>query len=377
MKKIIVLALLTLTTFSLSFGIRAETVAYKFNFEVPYEKKSWGSKPKDGEAERASAMAAGVVWKKHLGRVSEDLLIRYEAPDVRRKIENQLDEIITFEKGPPQVKIDEKRQVIIVRGWGHVHVNMLAKFGSDATRADKSFAQIPIGFLILPREEKSTTQFDDQRESTETATSRSMQESAMRLDVTGEASNASGNAIIGEKNTVEISVSNSGSVTRIAEDTEYKIGDVQVVSKGLTSFFNRAGFNKISNYSVISGFCGGPNPDLVMESIVDRSSGDIPQDLLVGVLEAVRSDCYKGQFFISGTIDVDSIRKEQGIWLASALINIEVLDVRGFPSTFASVQSERATGRGPSPKIAKTDAVNNAIEIIGGEIRTAFSNSIQ
>ena len=361
----------------LSVTVAAETVSYRFGYVVTYEKKSFGSSPKDGELDRALGMARQEIWNKHLKSVSEDKLIRYEAPDVREKIESRFDEIVSLE-GEARVQIDEKKEVFKISGRGEVNVTLLSTIASSGTRSDKSFSDLVIGFMVLPRLQKVVTTFDVEREATETATSRTMQESAMRVEVAGEASNSSGNAIVGEKNTAEISVSNSGSTTSIAQDADYVIGDVRQVTNNLNSFFTRAGF-QATNYAEIAAYCGGPNPDLVMEAIVDRNSGDLPMNLKKGVFDATTDkNCLNGEFFIMGTIDIDSIAMVQGLWEANAAVNVEVFDLtKRIPRSFATVQSVRASGSGRTQDVAKFKAVENATEIIGSEIRTAFTNLVQ
>lgn len=377
MKKLVLSILFALSLFSLPMAVLAESVSYRFGYVVPYEKKSFGSSPKDGEVQRALAMARQEVWKKHLKSVSEDKLIRYEAPDVREKIESRFDEVVSLD-GEPRVQIDEKKKVFKISGRGEINVTLLSTIASSGTRSDKSFSDLVIGFMVLPRLQKSVTTFDVEREATETATSRTMQESAMRVEVTGEASNSSGNAIVGEKNTAEVSVSNSGSTTSIAQDAEYVIGDVRQVTNNLNSFFARAGF-QATNYVEIAGYCGGPNPDLVMEAIVDRNSGDLPMNLKKGVFDATSDkNCLNGEFFIMGTVDIDSIAMVQGLWEANAAVNVEVFDLtKRIPRSFATVQSVRASGSGRTQDVAKFKAVENATEIIGSEIRTAFTNLLQ
>lgn len=377
MKKMFASFVLVLISLGLPITVAAESVSYRFGYVVPYEIKSFGSSPKDGERQRALAMARQEVWKKHLNDVSEDKLIRYESPDVREKIKSRFDEIVSL-VGEPRVQVDTKEKVFKISGRGEVNVTLLATIASSGTRSDKSFSDLVIGFMVLPRLQKSVTTFDVEREATETATSRTMQESAMRVEVTGEASNSSGNAIVGEKNTAEVSVSNRGSTTSIAQDADYVIGDVRQVTNNLNSFFTRSGF-QATNYAEIAAYCGGPNPDLVMEAIVDRNSGDLPMNLKKGVFDATTDkSCLNGEFFIMGTIDIDSIAMVQGLWEANAAVNVEVFDLtKRIPRSFATVQSVRASGSGRTQDVAKFKAVENATEIIGSEIRTAFTNLLQ
>jgi hypothetical protein len=102
-------------------------------------------------------------------------------------------------------------------------------------------------------------------------------------------------------------------------------------------------------------------------------------NLKKGVFDATTDkNCLNGEFFIMGTIDIDSIAMVQGLWEANAAVNVEVFDLtKRIPRSFATVQSVRASGSGRTQDVAKFKAVENATEIIGSEIRTAFTNLLQ
>lgn len=376
--KIVTITLVALASMlSIAPTVLAETISYKFSYSVPYEKKGFNSKPKDGELERAIGLANEEIWKIHQRNLSADKLKRYESPDVREKIKSRLDEIVSI-KGSPQIKVDTKAMVIQVGGRGLVNTTLLETIGSDGTRSDRSFSDLVIGFMVLPRLQKSATTFDVEREATEGASSKTMQEAAMRLQAEGDSSNVSANAVVGEKNAVEITARSSGQSTRISQDAEYIIGDVRQVTNGLNSFFTGAGF-QANNYVDIAAYCGGPSSDVVMEAIVDRSSGDLPGNLRKGVFDATTdSGCLGGQYFILGTIDVDSISMVQGKYEASAIVNVEIFDLtRRIPRSLATIKSIREGGEGRTQDIAVSNAIDNATTRSGAEIQAAFINSIE
>jgi hypothetical protein len=366
---------ISLFSFVLSAQVIAETLSYRFELTVPYEKKGFGSDPKDGEMERALELALEEVWNRHRGSVSENILRQYETPENKVKIASRLDEIVSFQ-GSPATRVDKKARVIKIGGRGLVNTTLInAMIGGGGSQ---DLANIPMGFLILPRLQKTVTTYDVEREQTEGASAKQMQEQAMRLELSGDASNVSGNAVVGEKRAAEITTRSGGSTTRTVRDADYIIGDVRQVTNGLDSFFTRSGF-QASNYSDIAAYCGGPDADLVMSSIVERSSGDIPGDLRRDIFEAARDPkCLAAQFFIEGTIDVDSIRvNAQGNLQASAILNIKVTDLRAMlPKSFATIRSIEVNGSGPTEDVAIRDAIDNAALRSGEQILAAFQNNL-
>ena len=344
-----------------------------FSYIHTYEKSGFSSKPKSDDIDAALGKATLEIWAAYLRGISPEMLRIYENPDIRAQIQNRLAEIVSIE-GAPQIETDTDRRIIQVSGRGVIDAGLLDVIATSGTKNDKSFQDIALGFMILPREGDEVISAGPIEESTVSGTSRKMQEGSLRTEVSGDAANMSANAVTGEKTAAEISTRSSSSTTVVDDSIVYKIGNVVQVTNGMNSFFTGAGFTA-SPYDLIAEYCGGPSNDVVMNAIVERNSGDLPGKLKRAVMDAAK-EC-DSEFFISGTIDVDTPIMVQGEYDTNAIINIEVLDLSTrIPRTFATIQSVPVKGFGETKQEAKRDAVKNAIKISGDRIVAAFSAAL-
>ena len=72
----------------------------------------------------------------------------------------------------------------------------------------------------------------------------------------------------------------------------------------------------------------------------------------------------RGQFFVLGTIDIDSIEVRQGFTNASAIINVQVFDLsRKIPKRIASIDSVRRDGEGSTEDKAVSNAISAATSL--------------
>ena len=84
-----------------------------------------------------------------------------------------------------------------------------------------------------------------------------------------------------------------------------------------------------------------------------------------------------GQYFVLGTIDIDSIELKQGITHASAIVNVQIFDLsRKIPKRIASIDSVRRDGEGSTQDKAVSNAISKATGLAGSEIVSAFANRL-
>lgn len=349
---------------------------YRFAYSVPYKPATFSKKPKPEQIQSAIDLASTEVWKKFLLSVPQAELIRYDDPENKAKIESRFSEIVSL-VGEPQIRIDEDKKIIQVGGRGVVNVELVKVIAGESTRNNAQNAEIAIGFLILPRLQQSVTSFDTVRESVSSSTSRDMNENVLKEEISGDSQGVAERIVEGNKAASERVTRESGSSTRMAQESEYTLGNVVQVTGALSEVFNNAGFDAY-DYADIAANCGGPSSDLVMAAILDRKTGDLPGDMRKGMFDATRDQgCLAGEFFILGTIDIDSIELKQGITHASAIVNVQIFDLsRRIPKRIASIDSVRRDGEGSTEDKAISNAISKATELAGGEIVSAFANRL-
>ena len=362
--------------FIMGAGPVANAQEYKFAYSVPYKSANFSKKPKSEDLQAAIDEAASEVWKKFLLSVPQAELIRYDDPANKAKIEARFDELVTL-SGEPQVRIDERKKIIQVGGRGIINVTLLRVIVGESTRSNQTNSEIAIGFLVLPRLQQAVTSFDTERESATSSTSRDMSENVVSEEISGSSSGVTERVVEGTKTATENVERNSGSSTRLAQEAEYRIGNVVQVTGALSEVFNTAGFDAY-DYADIAANCGGPSSDNVMSAILDRATGDLPGAMRKGVFDATRDDgCLGGQYFVLGTIDIDSIELKQGITHASAIINVQIFDLsRKIPKRIASIDSVRRDGEGSTEDKAVSNAISKATSLAGNEIVSAFANRL-
>ncbi len=349
---------------------------YKFAYSVPYKSANFSKKPKSEDIQAAIDKAASEVWKKFLLSVPQAELIQYDDPSNKARIEARFDELVTL-SGEPQVRIDEGKKIIQVGGRGIINVTLLRVIVGESTRSDQTNSEIAIGFLVLPRLQQAVTNFDTERESASSSTGREMSENVVSEEISGSSSGVTERVVEGTKTATENVERNSGSTTRLAQEAEYRIGNVVQVTGALSEVFNTAGFDAY-DYADIAANCGGPSSDNVMSAILDRATGDLPGAMRKGMFDATRDDgCLGGQYFVLGTIDIDSIELKQGITHASAIINVQIFDLsRKIPKRIASIDSVRRDGEGSTEDKAISNAISKATSLAGSEIVSAFGNRL-
>ncbi|QGG80193.1 hypothetical protein GH975_06230 [Litorivicinus lipolyticus] len=360
----------------LGFGSVASAQEYKFAYSIPYKPALFSKKPKPEDLQAAIDNAASEVWSQFLLSVPQAELIQYDEPSNKQKIEARFDELVTISAGP-QVRVDEKKKIIQVGGRGIVNVTLLRVIVGGDTRSNPVTSEIAIGFLVLPRLQQSVTSFDAEREKVTSSTGRQMSENVLSEEVSGSASGVTERTVEGAKTATESVERTSGSSTRVSQEAEYRVGNVVQVTGALSEAFNNAGFDAY-DYSDIAANCGGPSSDVVMSAILERASGDLPGAMRKGVFDATRDDgCLAGEFFVLGTIDIDSIELKQGIVHASAIVNVQIFDLsRRIPKRVASIDSVRRDGEGTTEDKAVSNAISKATGLAGAEIVSAFANRL-
>lgn len=368
--------LVIVSFFIMGAGSVAIAQEYKFAYSVPYKSANFSKKPKSEDLQAAIDKAASEVWKKFLLSVPQAELIQYDDPSNKAKIEARFDELVTL-SGEPQVRIDEGKKIIQVGGRGIVNVTLLRVIVGESTRSNQTNSEIAIGFLVLPRLQQAVTSFDTERESATSSTGRDMSENVVNEEILGSSSGVTERVVEGTKTATEKVERNSGSSTRLAQEAEYRLGNVVQVTGALSEVFNTAGFDAY-DYADIAANCGGPSSDNVMSAILDRATGDLPGAMRKGVFDATRDDgCLGGQYFVLGTIDIDSIELKQGVTHASAIINVQIFDLsRKIPKRIASIDSVRRDGEGSTEDKAISNAISKATSLAGNEIVSAFANRL-
>ena len=356
--------------------ISVSATEVRFAYSVPYKPATFSKKPKPEDLKAAIGLASKEVWKKFLLSVPQAELIRYDDPSNKQKIEARFDEIVTL-KGEPQIRIDENNKVIQVGGRGVVNVTLVNVIVGESTRSNRINSEMVIGFLILPRIQLSAKSFDGSRETSSSSTGRDMSERVLKEEIKGDSQGVSERIIEGNKTAAEQVERSSGSTTRVSQESEYGLGNVVQVTGALSEAFNNAGFDAY-DYADIAANCGGPSSDLVMEAILERQSGDLSGKMRKGMFDATRdNDCLAGQFFVLGTIDIDSIEVRQGFTNASAIINVQVFDLsRKIPKRIASIDSVRRDGEGSTEDKAVSNAISAATSLAGDQILAAFANRL-
>ena len=362
--------------FLIGAGSLATAQEYKFAYSVPYKSANFSKKPKTEDVQAAIDQAASEVWKKFLLSVPQAELIQYDDPSNKTKIEARFNELVTL-SGEPQVRVDEKKKIIQVGGRGIVNVTLLRVIVGESTRSNQANSEIAIGFLVLPRLQQSVTSFDTERESVTSNTGRDMRENVIKEEISGSSSGVTERSVEGSKTAAEIVERSSGSSTRVSQDAQYRVGNVVQVTGALSEVFNTAGFDAY-DYSDIAANCGGPSADIVMSAILERATGDLPGAMRKGMFDATRDDgCLAGQFFVLGTIDIDSIELKQGFTHASAIVNVQIFDLsRKIPKRIASIDSVRRDGEGTTEDKAISNAISKATGNAGSEIVSAFANRL-
>lgn len=349
---------------------------YKFAYSVPYKSANFSKKPKTEDLQAAIDIAPSEVWKKFLLSVPQAELIQYDDPSNKIKIEARFDELVTL-SGEPQVRVDEEKKIIQVGGRGIVNVTLLRVIVGESTRSNQSNSEIAIGFLVLPRLQQSVTSFDTERESVTSNTGRNMSENVVSEEMSGSASGVTERTVEGAKTATETVERSSGSSTRVSQEAQYRLGNVVQVTGALSEVFNTAGFDAY-DYSDIAANCGGPSADSVMSAILERATGDLSGTMRKGMFDATRAEgCMAGQYFVLGTIDIDSIELKQGITHASAIVNVQIFDLsRIIPKRIASIDSVRRDGEGTTEDKAISNAISKATGLAGSEIVSAFANRL-
>jgi len=349
----------------------------RFSYSVPYKSDFLSKKPKPEDLKAALDLASREVWKKFLLSVPQAELIRYDDASNKQKIEARFDEIVTL-KGEPQVRIDEKNKIIQIGGRGVVNEKLVDVIIDDKSTRDKRInSETVIGFLVLPRKQLSATSFDGSRETSNSSTGRDMSERVLKEEIKGDSQGVSERIIEGNKTATERVERSSGSTTRVAQESEYGLYPPGQVTGALSQAFTDAGFDAYE-YKDIAANCGGPSSDQVMEAMLERQSGDLSGKMRKGMFDATRDkDCLGGQFFILGTIDIDSIEVRQGFTNASAIINVQIFDLsRKIPKRIASIDSVRRDGEGSTEDKAVSNAISAATSLAGDQILAAFANRL-
>ena len=99
----------------------------------------------------------------------------------------------------------------------------------------------------------------------------------------------------GNKTATERVERSSGSTTRVAQESEYGLGNVVQVTGALA----RRSIIQVRCLRPcdIAANCGGPSFDLVVEAILERQSGDLSGKMRKGMFDATRDkDCLAGNF---------------------------------------------------------------------------------
>ena len=366
---------ISLIALTLSITSNLVTAAeFKFAYSVPYKSAMFNSKPKAEDLNAAMELASTEVWKKYLLTRPQAELIRLDESSNKSKIESRLSEIVTI-NGEPQVRIDEKKKLIQIAGRGVVNENLVNVIVGASTRDNRSNQEKVIGFLVMPRLQAIATSYSPETESSVGSSSKNMSESVLNEEISGSSKGVTERVVEGNKTASENTQRSSGNLTRRSQDSEFTLGNVVQVTGALSEAFNNAGFDAY-DYSDIAANCGGPSADNVMNAILDRASGDLSGDMRKGVFDATRDkNCLAGEFFILGTIDVDSIELKQGITHASAIVNVQIFDLsRKIPKRIASIDSVRRDGEGSTEDKAVSNAISRATELASNEILSAFSN---
>jgi len=351
------------------------SASIRFNYTGSYEKKGWGSSdPKPEQVDAVKRAAKMEAWKAFLRMgsqvVSQAERIQYEAK--RDVIEGRLDEIVGID-GELQIRIDKDSKTIRVGGRAIIDKVLLRVITGEDTRTNKANQDIVLGYLVLLREEKGATSFAADKESSQGSTTRNMSERVLNEEISGNSSGVTERVVEGSKSSSESVVRSSGSETRRSEDSEYVVSDRQgTAENSLGASFSNLGFDAYK-YTDIAAECGGPSFDDATNALLDRASANLSGKMRRGIFNATK-EC-DGEYFILGTMDIDSITREQGRVRVSVVTNVEVYDLsRRIPKVVATIQAVRNEATRSEENIAMDAAIQKSTEVAGKRIAAAFAN---
>lgn len=371
-----------LVIFSLFTTILAEArgVTVDFDYSVTYESgNNFSKKPKATDIKAAIEQARSEAWRIYLRRVSDADRIRYVSPENKAKIEASISDLVSIE-GQPQTLIDEQTRTIRVGGVAVIDTAGIRVLISESVRSDDSNKKKMIGFLILPRLQASTVrrEFSPETERTDGSTNRTMTEKVVQEGIAADSNGVSERVIDANKTGREDVTRSSGIVTerresQVATWAKVSASDASTAKNFIAKAFTNSGF-RATEYGQIASRCGGPSQGEIIESMIESDS--ILDRLKSEMLDAASpaNNCFPGEYFVFGTIDIDSIEKVQGKYFAQAVVNIEVSELGGWSSIIGTV-ADRARGDGDSEDEARTDAIKNAAEYAAKEVVSAFINN--
>lgn len=254
-----------------------------------------------------------------------------------------------------------------------VELNRALLFGDiDATSAvatTRPEERSLMALLFMARAQASAKAFDDRVFSrTDTSEDRRSQTAYEERSREGEAITGDSIETSGQRATKEQSRSKTtmteetgGSVTRRAEEVEWRVSNTAEVNSTMSRVLSDAGF-EVVEAAFVEAYSGG---NLDIERIRgDYSTGD---DLSPSVLQATVQGVQTAEipFLAMGTLDVgvrdtDPVTGNSRIFVT---VNGKVLDVSSrFPRTVASVGPVQFSGVGPTETVARTNALMQAAD---------------
>lgn len=376
MKHIFMPALVIFSLFT-TIVSEAQGVTVDFDYSVTYESgNNFSKKPKATDIKAAIEQARSEAWRIYLRRVSDADRIRYATPENKAKIEASISELVSIE-GQPQTIIDEQARTIRVGGVAVIDTAGIRVLIGESVRSDDSNKKKMIGFLILPRLQASAVrrEFRPEIERTDGSTNRTMTEKVLQEGIAADPNGVSERVIDANKTSREDVVRSSGIVTerresQVATWAKVSASDASTAKNFIAKAFTNSGF-RATEYGQIASRCGGPSQGEIIESMIESDS--ISDRLKAGMLDAASpaNNCFPGEYFVFGTIDIDSIEKVQGKYFAQAIVNIEVSELGAWSSIIGTV-ADRARGDGDSEDEARTDAIKNAAAYAAKEVVSAF-----